>query len=119
MALFLVVDDSSFSRKITAKMLENLGHEVIHAGDGEECMAALKDNNPDCVIMDLLMPGKNGEEVLKDLRQAGINIPVIIQTADVQDSVQKSCIASGANGLVTKPFNADKLSAMISEVMKG
>lgn len=117
MALILVVDDSSFSRKLTSGMLKELGYEIIQAEDGQSCLEILKDTTPDCIIMDLLMPGKNGEEVLKELRVSGNNIPVVIQTADIQESVRDSCLSSGANAVVTKPFNADQLSAKVREVL--
>lgn len=117
MALILVVDDSSFSRKLTSGMLKELGHEIIQAEDGASCMAILNDKTPDCIIMDLLMPGKSGEEILKDLRASGNNIAVIIQTADIQESVRDSCLESGANAVVTKPFNAEQLSAKVKEVL--
>lgn len=117
MALILVVDDSSFSRRLTSSMLKDSNYEVIQAEDGESCLEMLESNKPDCIIMDLLMPGENGEEVLKKIRAAGNNIPIIIQTADIQETVQQSCLESGANAVVTKPFNANQLSAKLKEIL--
>ena len=117
MALILVVDDSSFARKLTSGMVTDLGHEAVQAEDGEQCLKLLSEKKPECIIMDLLMPGKNGKEILEEIRSSGNNVPVIIQTADVQESVLKSCVDSGADGVVTKPFDSEKLSTKLSEVL--
>lgn len=109
MALILVVDDSSFARKVTTKILHGAGHETIDADNAERCFELLSEKDPEVIILDMLMPGKSGLEVIGELKEKNIEIPVIVQTADIQESVKKQCLDAGATCVVNKPSNPGEL----------
>lgn len=118
MAVILVVDDSSFSRKATIKILSLLGHDTLAADSGEECLKMIKDYSPACIILDLLMPGMTGNEILKKLKEDHPHIPVIVQTSDIQESVRRECLDLGAAAFLNKPPRSDDLSEAIKKAIK-
>ncbi|MBT3384468.1 MAG: response regulator [Prolixibacteraceae bacterium] len=84
-------------------MVSRLGHEVIEAGGGALGLEKIGETNPDCIICDLLMPEVSGFMVLEELQKKGNTIPVIILTADIQDSVRETCLSLGARVVLNKP----------------
>lgn len=119
MAVILVIDDSSLARASVKKVLTPDGYEIIEATDGETGMDMLSRYAPDCVVMDILMPKISGIDVLKQLQSSGSNIPVIIVTADIQDSVREKCLNLGAFAVVNKPLLLKDLAATVREALKG
>lgn len=115
----LVVDDEPHIRRILSTMLEKEGFEVHLALDGTEGLEAVANNPVDLVILDLLMPGANGLEILAKIRTAPntAETPVIILTAKGQDTDREAAFAGGANDFVTKPFSPKKLIARIREIL--
>lgn len=117
MALILIVDDSSFARKATSKILQAAGYEAVDVDSGESCFEILTKQTPDLILLDMLMPGKGGLEIIEDLKEKGIDIPVIVQTADIQESVKEQCIAAGAVCVVNKPPNQAELTKAITAAL--
>ncbi|MDH3973200.1 MAG: response regulator [Deltaproteobacteria bacterium] len=117
MAAILVVDDSSFARKATMKIVSLLGYDTLAADGGEECLKMARDYSPSCILLDLLMPGMSGVEILKKLQQDHGDIPVIIQTADIQESVRKECLKLGARAFLNKPPRSDELAQAIEKAL--
>jgi twitching motility two-component system response regulator PilH len=117
MTRVLVIDDSSFQRKIISSVLAAEGHEVISAQNGLEGLAYLAGDLPDLVVLDLLMPEMDGLEVLARMREQGVRVPVIVLTADIQDSTKERCIRLGAAMFINKPVKKDALSAAVREVL--
>jgi two-component system response regulator ResD len=115
----LVVDDEPHIRRVLEAMLGKEGFEVVTAEDGEQGLAELATGNVDLVILDLLMPGANGLEVLAKIRTDAVlgATPVIILTAKGQDIDREAAFAGGANDFVTKPFSPKKLVARIREIL--
>src|SRR6185436_10989749 len=107
MAKTLIVDDSAMSRRILRGMLESGGHHVIEADEGMVALEKYFLEKPDVVLLDLIMKGMFGIEVLKKLREMDHNVRVIIATADIQKSTITMTQAEGAVGFVTKPFVAE------------
>jgi len=103
MANILVTDDSSFLRRRTCGILKAAGHSITEATDGIECMQQIKDNKPDLVFLDLVMPKMDGIAVLKALNEQDNPTPVIVLTADIQDTVRNECLALGAVDFINKP----------------
>jgi two-component system chemotaxis response regulator CheY len=100
----LLVDDSPMARRMLARALpEGWASEVRHAGDGFQAMAALRAERPDVMFLDLNMPEMDGYEVLDAVRREGIDVPIIVLSADVQPRAQEKALALGARGLVEKP----------------
>ncbi len=119
MAQILVIDDSKLARVQVRRMLNNTSYEVIEASSGEEGIEAAVNSNPDCVLLDLLMPGMKGTEVLKIFKEREINIPVIVFTANVQKTKIEECHALGASVVITKPKERDELLPIIENLLKG
>ena len=69
MALILIIDDSSYQRRLVRKFVETQGHEVIEATNGHEGMEMMRAHTPDCVLLDLIMPETNGFELLATLQK--------------------------------------------------
>ncbi len=115
----LIVDDEPHIRRLLATRLQTEGYDVEEAGDGEEGLRRLPDFGPDLVLLDLMMPGANGLEVLSRIRadpERG-TLPVIILTAKGQDSDRDLALAGGASDFVTKPFSPMKLLTRIREIL--
>jgi len=119
MAVILVIDDSSLARTSVRKILSPENYEILEATDGEEGLKMLSQHSPDCVIMDILMPKVSGIDVLTKLHSEGSSIPVIIVTADIQDSVREKCLALGAFAVVNKPLLLQDLPAKVKMALEG
>ena len=114
----LVVDDSALSRKrFLAKPLTSAGFEVVEAANGEEGLSALADNYFDCVITDLLMPVMDGFEFIEALNRQGLDAPVLVATADIQESSRQRIKEAGAAGFLNKPYTAETLIETVNQVL--
>jgi two-component system chemotaxis response regulator CheY len=109
MATILIVDDSKFSRHVAKKAVATTGHYIVEAENGEEALAAVQVHQPDFVLTDLLMPVVDGVEFLERLRGNGSEIPVVVISADIQESTRARCEELGISGFLNKPFNPDEL----------
>lgn len=109
MAKILLVDDSRLSRAIEGDALRNSGHEVVEAIHGNQGLERLAVESFDLVISDLLMPECDGIEMLRRLRAAGHTVPVVIGSADIQDSSRRMCEELGIAGFLQKPIQAAQL----------
>lgn len=114
----LVIDDSSFSRKILRKILEALSYEVTEASDGMTALEAFTMQNPDAVLLDLNMSGMTGLDVLTKLIEINPNAKIVIATADIQESTQKIAMDIGASAYIFKPFTEEKVSEVLQELFK-
>jgi CheY-like chemotaxis protein len=119
LAKILVVDDSSFARMRVSHMLQEGGHETVEAADGREGMAMAQQELPDCILTDLLMPEMDGVSLLAALHEHGINLPVIVLTADIQESKRRQCEELGAAGFLPKPPQSTVLLALVEKVLTG
>jgi twitching motility two-component system response regulator PilH len=118
MARVLLVDDSMYQRNKLRKTLEAAGHEVLEGGDGEEGLSMAASIKPDCMMLDLIMPKVGGMEVLQELYEKHITIPVIIHTSDIQEETKKECLALGAVAFLNKPSRDEDLLAAIALALK-
>ncbi len=118
MARVLIVDDSPTETYKLTGMLEKNGHAVITAETGDEGVAVAKDQVPDVVLMDIVMPGKNGFQATRQLRQTQetANIPVIIVTTKDQETDRVWGMRQGAKAYLTKPVDEKILMQTIAEV---
>ena len=113
----LVVDDDPDIRRLVGAYLRNDGFEVVEAADGEAALRLEATERPDLVVLDLMLPGVGGMDVLRELRTRGSR-PVIVLTArdDVTDRVLG--LELGADDYVTKPFHPRELLARIHSVLR-
>lgn len=115
----LLVDDSSLARRSTRRVLEQADYEVVEAEDGLSALERFAVDKPDVVLLDLVMKGMYGLDVLEKLRQIDPEARVIVVSADVQTSSRDLVQAAGASGFINKPAAPGEIVAMIEQVMKG
>lgn len=115
----LVVEDEQPIRKLIDLNLRLENHEVITAADGLEALQQVEEDRPDLVILDIMLPGLDGWEVLKHMRQSPHlqDIPVVVLTALVQDADIIQGWQLGADEYITKPFSPVALVKTVQMVM--
>lgn len=118
-ATVLIVDDSSLARRSTRQLLEALDCTVVEASDGAEAIERYYLAPPDLVMLDMVMRGMYGLDVLSKLREINPEVRVIVSTADIQTSTAEQVKAAGAKAILNKPLNRDKLSAAVDIVLAG
>jgi two-component system, chemotaxis family, chemotaxis protein CheY len=119
MAKLLVVDDSSLSRRILRRILEEGGHKVAEAADGMIALEQYAMDKPDMVLLDVTMTEMNGLEVLRQLRALDANARVVMATADVQSSTRTLAEGGGAIGFVLKPFSSETILHAVNAALAG
>jgi CheY-like chemotaxis protein len=117
MANILVVDDSAFARSNLRRTLTGGGHQVWEADSGEKALEIVASNIPDVITLDLLMPGMNGQETLKELRPLCPRAAIIVITADIQTITRQEILSGGANVFLNKPVNGADLLRTIQELL--
>lgn len=117
MKTILIADDEKSLRVLVRATLDDPDYTILEAIDGEETLTIARDKNPDLILLDWMMPGKSGIEVLKILKKdpALADIPVIMLTAKAQASEKEQGLAAGALAYLTKPFSPLTLLDMVNE----
>jgi len=118
-AKILVVDDSGLARRLIRKMLEELGHEVEDVSDGAQALESYVLGRHDAVVLDLLMHGMYGAEVLQKLKQLNPDLPVIIASADIQKTTREQVKEHGAAAMINKPVTKEQLAEVLEIVLAG
>jgi len=115
----LVVDDHPPMIMVIRRALEKEGFSVLSTRSGEECLSAVRAEQPDLVILDMIMPGMDGLEVLRELRQQPetVHLPVIVLTARKAHGDVLDGWLGGADRYLTKPFRTEELLAAVNEVL--
>ena len=118
-AKILIVDDSSLSRRTMRQMLEEMGHTVEEASDGAQALERFYLEPPALVILDMVMTGMYGTEILAKMREMNSAVPVIVATADIQKSTADQVREGGAKGMLNKPVSRERLATALSTVLGG
>jgi two-component system chemotaxis response regulator CheY len=118
MAKILVVDDSGLSRRTLRKILEAKGHVILEAEDGDSALEQYFLDKPDLVLLDLVMKGMYGIDVLNKLREMDPEARVIVATADIQSSTHAMVKDAGACGFITKPFIPDHVKKAVDAALE-
>lgn len=116
MKTVLIVDDTKNIRTLLTTCLEINGYNTLTAKNGEEALEFLKIKSIDLVFLDIKMPELSGTEVLRRIRNMGITIPVVIMTAFATVKNAVECTKLGAVAYLQKPFTADKVSSLLTEL---
>lgn len=122
MARILIVDDEAGVRSTLRSMLERRGYEVVEAADGDECLKVLAQQGADLVLLDILMPRREGLETLLQLRNQGHGPPVIAMSgggAIATSVLLKSASVLGACEALDKPIRAEALVAAVERSLAG
>jgi two-component system chemotaxis response regulator CheY len=117
-AKILLVDDSGMARRAVRQMLESDGYEVAEAEDGLIALERYFLDKPDLVLLDLVMRGMNGLDVLEKLQQINGAVRVIVVSADVQDSSREMAASGGASGFLNKPVDRAGLLAAVAKALE-
>ena len=106
--ILIVEDDTNINNLIKELLIQN-NYEVISAYSGTEALSLLEKENIDLILLDLMLPGLSGEDLITKIK----SIPIIILSAKLNPEDKINCLLNGANDYITKPFNTDELLARI------
>lgn len=109
----LVVDDEILVLELLADFLESRGYQVATAANGREAIAAVAQDVPDLVLMDVSMPEMDGEEALKQIVASQPGLPVVMVTANADAAITSRLLGLGAVDYVPKPFDLDYLDQAV------
>lgn len=120
MATILVIEDAALSRQVLRRILQPEGHTIWEAKNGLEGLEIIltREDKPDCILVDILMPEMGGVEFLKAMRDRELKIPTIVITADIQESTRVECLALGAITVIHKLVKPTELRHWINKVLK-
>jgi len=118
METILIIEDDSTMLRGLKDNFEYAGYHVLTAGDGEKGLEAAFDSKADLILLDIMLPKINGYEICRRLREAGLNMPVIMLTAKGQESDIILGLNLGADDYVTKPFSIKELLARVSAFLR-
>jgi len=113
-----LVEDDENLRFLVAERLQSEGYKVLEADNGDTAETMILEEQPDIVLLDWMLPGKQGEEVCTNLRAKGYDGVVIMTTAKQQDIDKISAYGFGVSDYITKPFNMDVMVALIENKIK-
>ncbi|PTQ94994.1 two-component system response regulator MtrA [Mucilaginibacter yixingensis] len=113
-----LVEDDENLRFLVAERLHTEGYKVYEAANGDEAEKMIVEEQPDIVLLDWMLPGKQGSEVCANIRQKGFDKLIIMMTAKAQDIDKIEAYNFGVSDYITKPFNMDVLVALIDNKIK-
>jgi DNA-binding response OmpR family regulator len=113
----LVVDDDQGLRELIRINLEHEGYSVVQAGNGIQCVSTVREQRPDMVILDVMMPEMDGLEACRQVREFS-QLPILMLTARTQSEDVITGLDRGADDYLLKPFNMDELSARIRALLR-
>jgi DNA-binding NtrC family response regulator len=119
-ATILIADDDAVQRRLVENMVQRGGYEAVVVDSGDAALARLTDPDAtpiDAVVLDLVMPGLDGMGVLSGMREAGLNIPVIVQTAHGGIDNVVSAMRAGAHDFVVKPVGVERLQVSLRNAL--
>ena len=112
-----ILDDDQSVRTAIGRVLRMSEMTVDSCGTSLELFDAMAEKAPDCIVLDLQMPGMDGFDVMKYLDRRGVHIPTIIISAQDEPGFRESCIVAGATAYLRKPLDADELLKTIDEAV--
>lgn len=113
----VVVDDEAMVRDVCRRYLEDAGYEVTDFGDGTAALRHLRSDPPELVVLDVMLPGRDGIAVLREFRK-GSEVPVILLTARGEEADRIAGLEHGADDYVVKPFSPKELVARVRSVLR-
>lgn len=114
----LVIDDEPAIRDMLQIALDAAGFKVVLAEDAKQAYPIIIDTPPDLILLDWMMPGTSGIELLRRLRRDEINVPVIMLTAKVEEASKISGLDSGADDYIAKPFSPRELVSRVKAILR-
>ncbi len=121
MKTVMVIDDEWSIREVVSLMLERAGYSVKCAGTAEEGLKFLADAQPDALLLDVMMPGRNGIELALEIHQKWPVLPMVLMSGQVSteaDSIQNFIGRFGIKGSISKPFTNEQLLDVLGSIIK-
>lgn len=118
MARILIVEDEPAIAGVLRDDLALEGYDVAIVGDGEAALGAARSSPCDLVLLDVMLPGRDGFEVCREMRRAGLVMPIIMLTAKTQESDKVLGLEIGADDYITKPFSPRELRARVKAALR-
>lgn len=120
-AKILVCDDEPVLRALIRATLAPHGYEVVEAEDGHDSVARARLERPDLIVIDMMMPGRSGLDVIAELRSDAdlARVPVIVLSARTQVADREAVAAAGADRFLAKPFSPSELARLVAELVEG
>jgi two-component system alkaline phosphatase synthesis response regulator PhoP len=117
----LVVDDEPALLRLMAFVLQKQGYEMVTATNGEEALEIVAERHPDLVVLDIMMPRRDGYQVAEEMRAtpALADIPIVMLSAKAQEEDIERGIEAGVNTYVTKPFAPEQLTRIVAALLAG
>jgi CheY-like chemotaxis protein len=115
----LLCDDEEVLRQLVRATLANDDYSIVEASDGEESLELARSHRPDLIVLDMMMPGRSGLEVLRELRAdpETAATPVIMLTARARESDRNEAASAGADRYLAKPFSPLELISVVEELV--
>jgi two-component system alkaline phosphatase synthesis response regulator PhoP len=118
MKTILIVEDDSSILKGLKENLELEHFKILTESDGEDGYKSVIKNKPDLIILDVMLPSKNGFDICRDIRKENINTPIIMLTGKSAESDKVLGLELGADDYITKPFSVRELIARINAILR-
>jgi DNA-binding response OmpR family regulator len=113
----LIVDDEPAMVGAVSALVGTAGHQVVTAYDGDTALRRLAEEQPDLILLDLAMPGRDGVDVCREVRRTS-DVPIIVLTGEADELAKVEALDAGADDYVTKPFGRQELLARIRAVLR-
>ncbi len=114
----LIIDDDMTALDIVDYLFEDKGYDVVRRADGISALECVKDESPDIILIDLMMPKMNGQDCVKEMRSIGVSIPVVAFTAIDDPEVHQEARDAGCNLVLTKPCKPAALVKHIEDLLE-
>jgi CheY-like chemotaxis protein len=118
-ATVLLCDDEAVLRQLVRATLGVGEYRILEASDGDEALHLLREHRPDLVVLDMMMPGRSGLEVLRELRSDSdlARTPVVMLTARAREADQEAAAEAGADRYLAKPFSPLELLSVVEDLL--
>jgi CheY-like chemotaxis protein len=115
----LLCDDEEVLRSLVRATLDDDGYSILEARDGDESLELARSARPDLIVLDMMMPGRSGLDVLQELRKDPEleNTPVVMLTARARQSDRDAAVAAGADRYLSKPFSPLELISVVEDLL--
>jgi len=114
----LIIDDNEELRSMLVEILERVGYTVQSTEKAKDALTIIERGDADLCLLDLIMPGVTGFELLKVIRRRRLPIPIIVVSAHISQDAAKELAEIGVQGMVAKPFKKDRIAEEIQRVAK-
>lgn len=115
----LVADDNEVAQRLCRRVLEKAGHRVLTASDGQQAVDIALTDSPDMVFMDVAMPGMDGLEAMRRIREKKPSMVVVIASAHSMAGDRERFLEAGANDVLSKPFRLNDLTSAVDRLVGG